>query len=228
MKCLEKGPSERYPSAAALAQDLDRFLRGESVSARKMTPWGRAARLLRHHQLDVNWGALATLTLSLAPLPLVAHVAVFVLYHNRPEYPLAAVIVTLVTIGVMLYALFFGKASRRVLAPGERRRLRSSWLGNFIATILVPLTILRMMHPSSPEEWFVIYALWFIVGGCTYFANAANLGFLYVTAGVYFLLAVVAPFLPFYMPVVMGSLITFHMATLGLLLRRVARETASH
>jgi hypothetical protein len=49
--------AERYPSAAALANDLDRFLRGEGVAARRLTLWDQAARLVRHRQLDVNWGA---------------------------------------------------------------------------------------------------------------------------------------------------------------------------
>jgi serine/threonine protein kinase len=227
LKCLEKDPAERYPSSAALADDLDRFLRGEATAARKLTLWDQAGRLMRRSQMDINWGATATLTLCLAPVPLLTHVAVFVFFRNRPEYPLAAVIVTLVTVAAMLYSLFFGRASLSVIAPGERRRLRSSWLGNFIGMILIPLTILRMTHPAAPEEWFVIYALWLIQGGCTYFAHAANLGILYVTAGVFFLLAVLAPFVPFYMPIVMGSLISLNMTMIGLRLRRVAREVTS-
>jgi hypothetical protein len=228
LKCLEKNPAQRYASASALAQDLDLFLRGEAITARKRTVWEQAARLLRHSQLDVNWGAWATLTFCLAPLPLLVHVAVFVFFRNCPEYPLVAIVVSLVTVAVILYALFFGKrTSPRAIVPAQRRQLRSTWFGNFIGMILVPLTILRMVHATTPEEWFVIYALWLILVGCTFFSFATNAGFLYLTASLCFLLAVLVPFVSFYMPLVTGSLISLNLTTIGFALRRLAREAKS-
>src|SRR5207244_630369 len=40
MRCLEKDPRNRYPSAAALAIDLRRYLNGESISKPRW-PWLR-------------------------------------------------------------------------------------------------------------------------------------------------------------------------------------------
>jgi hypothetical protein len=229
LKCLEKDPQERYPSAAALAHDLDLFLRGEAVAVRKSSLWDQAARLVRHSQLDVNWGAWASLMLCLAPLPLLAQIAVFVFLRSRPEYPLVAIGVSVLTVVVMLSPVFFAKRARMLgIAPDQRRRLRSAWLSNFIGVILVALTIVRMLHPTTPEEWFVIYALWLIVTGCTFFSLAANAGIHYVNGTLCFVLALLAPLIPLYMPLVAGALITFNVTTVGLVLRRVAREAASH
>jgi len=60
LKCLEKSPEERYRSAAALAEDLERFLRGEAVEARRVNPLQRAEVWVRKEPaLASRLGALA-------------------------------------------------------------------------------------------------------------------------------------------------------------------------
>ncbi len=53
--CLEKDPARRYPTAAALAQDLERFLAGEAVQARAPSLARRLVRRgLRHRAVVVG------------------------------------------------------------------------------------------------------------------------------------------------------------------------------
>ncbi len=59
MRCLEKSPEQRYASAHDLAEDLDRYLRGEPVEARRLTLWQRTRRWARREPALVS--RLATL-----------------------------------------------------------------------------------------------------------------------------------------------------------------------
>jgi tetratricopeptide (TPR) repeat protein/tRNA A-37 threonylcarbamoyl transferase component Bud32 len=47
LKCLQKDPHKRYASAAALAEDVRRFLAGEAVRARPVPRWERAYKWAR-------------------------------------------------------------------------------------------------------------------------------------------------------------------------------------
>lgn len=76
LKSLEKDPQNRYASAAALADDLDRWLAGEPPTAWRMPRWLRAWRAVRSHLLV---GFLVMLT-SVA-----AATVFFVRYYFDPE-----------------------------------------------------------------------------------------------------------------------------------------------
>src|SRR5262249_11237617 len=49
LRCLEKDPGRRYAGAAALADDLQRWLDGRPIRARRTPAWERAAKWSRRN-----------------------------------------------------------------------------------------------------------------------------------------------------------------------------------
>ena len=76
MKCLAKDPAGRYPSALTLAEDLDRFIRGEPIKARSV---GVLTKVWKWAQ---RRPALAALTLT-SGLLAVGLVVIIVTYTGR-------------------------------------------------------------------------------------------------------------------------------------------------
>ena len=68
MKCLEKEPQRRYPSASALAEDLERWLRREPIEAQPVGPLGRVHRWCQREPVLAALGAVIMLCLAAATL----------------------------------------------------------------------------------------------------------------------------------------------------------------
>ena len=69
LKCLAKDPSHRYPSAEALAKDLDRYCNGEPVHAR---PAGRAERVWKWAKRRPALATLLVMTCLIASILVIA------------------------------------------------------------------------------------------------------------------------------------------------------------
>lgn len=77
LKCLEKKPERRYPSAAELRDDLNRYLAGEPVVAR---PIGRIARtwrwMKRHPRVAILLCSAAALLVAVAAISTAAAISI--------------------------------------------------------------------------------------------------------------------------------------------------------
>src|SRR5262249_29699872 len=77
LKCLQKEPACRYSSAQALAEDLDRFRRGEPILARRQGMVHKLWRTVRRNPTAA--AALVAVALAIAVTGYVSPA----IYHNR-------------------------------------------------------------------------------------------------------------------------------------------------
>ncbi|HYO26588.1 MAG TPA: serine/threonine-protein kinase, partial [Lacipirellulaceae bacterium] len=92
LKCLEKEPAARYPTAAAVAADLDRYLQGETLSISSPHLLDRLVRTLERSQFDREIYAVSRMLLHVAWIALAAHTLVFVVAQARLQQPVAALL----------------------------------------------------------------------------------------------------------------------------------------
>ncbi len=90
LKCLDKDPTGRYPTAAELVEDLTRFLAGEPVAASRSGWMSRLASSLERVQLHERFATHGTLLLALIPVMFLPEVWVTIVTWNDWPGPLLA------------------------------------------------------------------------------------------------------------------------------------------
>jgi WD40 repeat protein/tRNA A-37 threonylcarbamoyl transferase component Bud32 len=75
LKCLEKRPSERYPSAQAMAEDLERWLEGRPILARPATPVERLWKWARRRPAAASLFGLGVVSVLATGLAVRGHLS---------------------------------------------------------------------------------------------------------------------------------------------------------
>jgi len=89
-KALEKDPTQRYPDAGALAEDLSRARKGGPVSVRPLGPAGRLLRRVRRNPLPMLVGVVLLVAVLLAAARQIEHARVLRSLREKARVSLEA------------------------------------------------------------------------------------------------------------------------------------------
>ena len=233
LKCLEKDPRRRYASAEALAEDLQRYLNGETISARSFNVFDRLVRTFERSHHDVAFHTWSTMVLLIAPIVFVAHVAVYVL--TRLDVPHDWIVGTRLAQFVFIGMVFWKNRRSRLLpdSPAERE-LWTIWIGYLLAYVVSHLAIgalitkdIMMAGVEAPLrfEELIFYPFSAIASGLAFFIMGSNYwGRLYVIGLGFFVLAALMPFHLDWAPLEFGTLWSIALLSLGLHLRKLGTQ----
>ena len=202
LKCLQKEPDLRYPSAAALADDLEAYLHGETLSVRSngllglVALFNRALRETHHAVVLENWGLLwmwhSVTVLMMCFLTNAMHL----LNVNNPLWYLGLWGGGLIVWGSIFWSL--RKRGGPVLFV--ERQVAHVWSAAVLATISVFVVEILLGLPV-----LTLSPMLAVIAGVTFMVKAGMLsGSFYISAACLYLTAVPMAIWPTFGPSMFG------------------------
>jgi hypothetical protein len=223
LKCLEKDPRARYSSAQALAEDLEHYLNGESISARSFSMIDRLARALDRSQYGFEFRTWGTMLLWFAVIVFFGHLITFILIHNGmpKQYSWLTRISQFALMGLLFWR-YRGSQSFLPTSSAERQ-LWSIWLGYLVAFVMSWLVSLLEVNHHWDE--LALYPFSAILTGMAFFIMGSNYwGQCYAVGLGFFALAAIMPLKLDLAPLEFGVLWAISFTLIGLHVRRMGAE----
>jgi serine/threonine-protein kinase len=223
LKCLEKDPARRYPSAEDLARDLEHYLQGEPVSVHSFNVLDRLARSLERSHYDVEFHGYGTMLLIFAAIVLAEHLLVTFLTLGEPPYPLRWLVLSRLGQFGLMGLVFWSYRRRRLLATSTPERLL--WaivLSYLLASLLVVLVGRELARPDAPVDELTFFPVWSILAGVAFYVlGSIYWGRCYAFSALFFAAAVVMPFVLHAAPLIFGLAWAGALTSIGLHLRHL-------
>ena len=223
LKAMRHEPEERYESATALAEDLDRYLTGEATRAASSGLLDVVARELRRDQHEVFFRAWGGTLYALGGIVFGAHVVIYVcslleyaelITYWLPRFAMLALIVGLI------YRSRGGSFMPRTVAE---RPVYSIWIG-YLASLAIVRFVLNICEIETDVLFPIAAALsgfgFIAMGGHVWGGSAVlGLGFLAV--------AILSAFFLKISPLLFGTMWLLSLLALGRHYRSRATQDAS-
>jgi len=133
LKCLEKDPARRYPSARALRDELVRYQEGDAIQASSVNVLDRVTRALRQSRHEEHFRGWGLGLMAFALVIFLAHVAMFVLEHTSDNPWVAWWLPRSAMFAVLLVLLWRFRPQSMLPTNSAERLVWVVWIGYLLA-----------------------------------------------------------------------------------------------